>query len=76
MKASASAAASGVGPAEPMQVATRRSSGHSARLTEQTAITIALRVPTLANCCGPAAAGSVNGDDQLVGAPAPSASGR
>jgi hypothetical protein len=58
MNASASVAGSGVGPAEPMQVATRRCSGHSARLNEQTAITIALRVPTLANCCGPAADGS------------------
>ena len=57
MNASASPAASGVGPAEPMHIATRRCSGHSARLSEQTAITIALRVPILANCCGPAAGG-------------------
>ena len=42
-----------------MHVATRRSSGHSARLTPQTEMTIALRVPTLANSCGPVAAGSV-----------------
>jgi hypothetical protein len=56
MKSSASVATSGVGPAEPTQAATRRCSGQSASATEQTAITIALRVPTLANCCGPDAA--------------------
>ena len=60
MKASAAPAGSGVGPAEPMQVATRRSCGQSARPTEQTAITIALRVPNLANCCGPVARASSN----------------
>ena len=38
-----------------MQVPTLRSSGCSARANEQTAITIALRVPTLENCCGPLA---------------------
>ena len=37
-----------------MPVPTRRASGCSASANEQTAITIALRVPTLANCCGPA----------------------
>ena len=37
--------------------------------SEQTAITIALRVPTLANCCGPSAAAHVDGGDQLVVAP-------
>ena len=58
MKRSASVAVIGVGPAEPMQALTRRCSGHSARLSEQTAITIALRVPILENCCGPSAGGS------------------
>ena len=53
--ASASAATIGVGPAEPMQVPTVRCSGSSASANEQTAITIALRVPTLENCCGPGA---------------------
>ena len=53
--ASASAATIGVGPAEPMQVPTLRSSGCSASANEQTAITIALRVPTFENCCGPLA---------------------
>src|SRR5262249_18371152 len=54
--ASASRARSGVGAADPMHVPTRPSSRQSAN--EQTAITIALRVPTLANCCGPPATGT------------------
>ena len=60
MNSSASVATSGVGPAEPTQAATRRCSGQSASATEQTAITIALRVPTLANCCGPEADATSN----------------
>ena len=53
--ASASRARIGVGPADPMHVPTRPSPRSSAN--EHTAITIALRVPTFANCCGPPADG-------------------
>jgi hypothetical protein len=58
--ASSSAAGdrSGVGAAEPIPVPTVRAAGSSATDTEQTAITIALRVPTFANCCGPGAGGT------------------
>src|SRR5487761_34421 len=52
-KRSASAALTGVGAAEPMPVPTWRRSGSRAMAKEQTAITIAFRVPTLLNCCGP-----------------------
>src|SRR6266508_644974 len=52
---SASTARSGVGPAEPMPVPTRWVLGSRASANEHTAITMALRVPTLENCCGPAA---------------------
>lgn len=45
----------GVGAAEPMPVPTRRSPGCSAIANEQTAITMALRVPTLEKYCGPLA---------------------
>src|SRR5499433_2264521 len=58
MKPWASSATSGVGPAEPMPVPTRRRTGSSSSAKEATAITIALRVPTLANCCGPLAVGA------------------
>ena len=58
MKSAASTARIGVGPAEPMHALTRRSSGQRATPSEQTAITIALRVPILENCCGPPAGGS------------------
>jgi hypothetical protein len=51
--ASASRARIGVGPAEPMHVPTRPSDTSSAN--EHTAITIALRVPTFANCCAASA---------------------
>jgi hypothetical protein len=44
-----------VGPAEPMHAFTARSSGHRWTDSEHTAITIALRVPIFANCCGPSA---------------------
>jgi hypothetical protein len=54
---SASRARRGVGPAEPMPVPTRPCSWSRTRANEQTAITMALRVPILANCCGPVAAG-------------------
>ena len=57
MNASASPARIGVGPAEPMQAPTARRSGQMASANEQTAMTIALRVPIFANCCGPVAAG-------------------
>ena len=73
---SASGARSGVGPAEPMPVPTRRGAGSSASANEQTAITIALRVPTLANCCGPGAGPHVDRGDQLVGLRARCAWGR
>ena len=43
-----------------MHVPTRRSSGWIASANEQTAITIALRVPTLENCCGPPAGATWN----------------
>ena len=55
MKRSASLHRIGVGPAEPMHAATPRRSGQIDSASEQTAITIALRVPILANCCGPSA---------------------
>ena len=45
----------GVGPAEPMQVVTVRRSREMASANEQTAITIALRVPTFENSSGPSA---------------------
>ncbi len=54
-KASASLARIGVGAAEPMPVRTVRVSGWSARPKAQTAMTIALRVPTLEYCWGPSA---------------------
>lgn len=47
----------GVGAAEPMPVRTVRVSGCSAIPKAQTAMTMALRVPTLENCCGPSALG-------------------
>ena len=47
----------GVGPADPMHAHTARRSGQRASESEHTAMTIALRVPILANCCAPAAAG-------------------
>ena len=63
--ASASRARIGVGPAEPMHVPTRPSDTSSAN--EHTAITIALRVPTFANCCAaPARTGIHTRRDQLV----------
>ena len=55
MNCSASFACSGVGPAEPMPVRAWRLPTSSARANEQTAITIALRVPTFENVCGPVA---------------------
>jgi hypothetical protein len=39
-------------------VPTRRRSGSRLSASEHTAITMALRGPTLANCCGPPAAGT------------------
>ena len=57
-KSSAADAWRGVGAAEPIAAPTPRRSGCRARPKEVTAMTIALRVPTLANCCGPAAGGS------------------
>ncbi len=54
-KSSAARARSGVGAAEPMPVLTVRVSGCSAIPNAQTAMTMALRVPTLENCCGPSA---------------------
>lgn len=47
---SATLARTGVGAAEPMPVRTVRVSGCRARPKAQTAITIALRVPTLEYC--------------------------
>ena len=55
MNASASTARIGVGPAEPMHVVTARRSREIVSANEQTAITIALRVPTFENSCGPSA---------------------
>src|SRR6266704_1445573 len=55
---SASAATSGVGPAEPIPVPMRRRSGSRLIASEHTAMTMALRGPTLANCCGPPATGT------------------
>lgn len=52
---SASFARTGVGAAEPMPVRTVRVSGCRARPKAQTAMTIALRVPTLEYCWGPSA---------------------
>ncbi len=52
---SAALARIGVGAAEPMPVRTVRVSGCSARPKAHTAMTIALRVPTLEYCCGPVA---------------------
>ena len=51
------AAAPAAGSARPSRCRCRPRGvpGRSASANEQTAITIALRVPTLANCCGPAA---------------------
>ena len=43
----------GSAPAEPMPVPTCARSRSSATAKEQTAITIALRVPIFENCCGP-----------------------
>jgi hypothetical protein len=56
-KSSASVAGRGVGAAEPNPVPTRPCSGCSAIANEDTAMTIALRTPTLENSWGPAAAG-------------------
>ena len=55
MNSSAAVARIGVGPAEPMHVVTARRSGETVSAKEQTAMTIALRVPTLLNSCGPSA---------------------
>ena len=60
MKPSASSGRIGVGPAEPMQAATSRRPGQIDSASEQTAMTIALREPILANCCGPSAGGMWN----------------
>ena len=61
MKCSASPHRIGVGPAEPMQAVARVAGrGQIESASEQTAITIALRVPILANCCGPSAAAMWN----------------
>ena len=57
---SAARARSGTGPAEPTAAPTERRAGCSASANEHTAITMALRVPTLANCCGPSAGGTWN----------------
>src|SRR5690606_7422156 len=57
-QSSAAPARRGVGAADPIAAPTRCRAGSSAIATVQTAITIALRVPTLANCCGPAATGT------------------
>lgn len=54
-KSSASLARMGVGAAEPMPVRTVRVSGCRAIPNAQTAMTMALRVPTLEYCCGPPA---------------------
>ena len=53
-----SRACRGVGAAEPIAAPTACRSGCRARPNDVTAITIALRVPILANCCGPATGGS------------------
>lgn len=45
----------GVGAAEPIPVRTVRVAGCRARPKAQTAMTMALRVPTLENCWGPSA---------------------
>jgi hypothetical protein len=66
MNASASPARIGVGPAEPIHAHTARRSGQMAIESEQTAMTIALRVPIFANCWGPVAGRQVEGGDQLV----------
>ena len=50
MNSSASRARRGVGAADPMHVPTVRLSSSTATANEQTAITIALRVPIFANC--------------------------
>ena len=60
MNRSASCARRGVGAAEPRHVPTVRSSSSIASANEQTAMTIALRVPILLNCCPPLAAGTWN----------------
>lgn len=52
---SAAFARIGVGAADPMPVRTVRVSGCSARPNAQTAMTIALREPTLEYCWGPSA---------------------
>lgn len=54
-KSSAAVARIGVGAAEPMPVRTVRVSGCRARPKAHTAMTMALRVPTLEYCCGPSA---------------------
>lgn len=54
-KSSAAFARIGVGAAEPMPVRTVPVSGCSAIPKAHTAMTIALRVPTLEYCCGPSA---------------------
>ena len=68
--ASASRARSGVGPAEPMPVPTDRCSGCRASPNAATAITIALRVPILLNCCGPVAHGIQTAVTSSSGRPA------
>ncbi len=47
-----------MGAADPMPVPTARRSGCRARANADTAMTMALRVPTLQNCWGPAADGT------------------
>ncbi len=54
-KSSAAFARTGVGAAEPMPVRTVRVVGCRASPKAHTAMTIALRVPTFENCCGPSA---------------------
>ena len=67
MNRSASEARTGVGAAEPMQTPILRFSGHRERAREQTAITIALRVPTLAYCWGPVARGILKAEINSFG---------
>ena len=55
---SAAGAGRGVGAAEPKPVPARPRPGCSAIANEHTAMTMALRTPTLENCCGPSATGT------------------
>ena len=66
----ASGARSGVGPADPMPVPTACRAGCSASPKAATAITIALRVPILLNCCGPVAHGIQTAVTSSSGRPA------